>query len=594
MTPSSSPDPAEPAKTGTGPGPEGPSKAAKPHDRSGGKADAQPDARPGAKARAKPGAKIGPGPVSRPAPAVVASLTRAERRRRTMKRAWGNLIGPLGIAAILHGVALWAVVTYLLPAIGVEDPLQTLMASLDAFEEVDPVEEEVPTPELEEPEEPDIVPPEVEVVLPDEAVDLDDLPIEDSLDILGTGNSIVGGGGGGRGRRGGGLGEGEDLRAFGDADSPFRGFVDDIRGRGLDVVFVIDATGSMQRFIDRARDTIDDIIADLATVVPPLRTGIVAYRDLNDDWVSKRAALSSDRYQIHNFLLDLEAAGGRRDTPDFEEAVEVGLQIAAEEFAWRDGARRVIILVGDAPYHDEDQSAALATVRSFARDRHSLVNTIYVGSGGLEQPTGNQLRAREAWQKIARTGDGLSFDLFVDDAGAGDALRKSVSLATFGDEWADEIQELQANAPTDARLAQVQRRVRSLDRKWLIRRMLSQPLPPSVAEGCLEVFNGQIAAAMYAQLADAQNDPPQRSAALYVLKHAVESIRGIPYDVYAPPQEEQQSRALAAIKHQVRQMKGADKYLDGKVGDQIARPPPLPAQQKSDGRPPPPPPGGGG
>ena len=118
---------------------------------------------------------------------------------------------------------------------------------------------------------PDIVPPEVEVVLPDDAVDLDDLPIEDSLDILGTGNSIVGGGGGGRGRRGGGLGEGEDLRAFGDSDSPFRGFVDDIRGRGLDVVFVIDATGSMQRFIDRARDTIDDRQPEVA-IRPSLRS----------------------------------------------------------------------------------------------------------------------------------------------------------------------------------------------------------------------------------------------------------------------------------------------------------------------------------
>jgi Mg-chelatase subunit ChlD len=408
-------------------------------------------------------------------------------------------------------------------------------------------------------------------LLAEQTPDADDRPLGPDLDVLGLGASSQGGHGY-RARSTGGWSIPDGAGLIGGGDSPFRGYLGDLRERGLDVVFVIDATGSMQRFIDRARETIDDVIQDLASVVPSLRIGLVAYRDLGDDWITQDVDLTTDRYHIHNFLLGLRASGGRREVPDFEEAVEVGLEVATQEMSWREGARRVILLVGDAPYHDDDRAAANATVRSFARDRHSLVNTIYVSAGDFDRPTENQARARDAFQRIAGAGGGAAFELPVDDPQAGASLRSSVTAATFGDEWLDEIIALQRLAPKDSRLASVERHAARRDRGWLIRKMAVEPIHPAVALACRDLFDGRIAAAMLQQLEDLRLDPPLRAAALYVLQSALESVQDIPYDVYRPAAE--QNVALAEIRHHVRQVKGASRYLDGEAG--TVAPPEMP------------------
>ncbi len=503
-----------------------------------------------------------PPAAKRPAPAVAASVDRAAGRRRARLRGLRQGLPALVVSGALHLGAAWAASLWLL-SIAVEPPPTVLQASVADVDSVELVEEPPPDEPL-PPEEPDPAPPDVTLYEPEPPPDADDRAPSEELDVLGLGASGVGG----RGfRRGGdtdwGVPAGADLPGRG--DSPFQGYIDDLRRRGLDVVFVVDATGSMQRFIDRARETIDDVIQDLATVVPSLRIGLVAYRDLGDDWVTQRTDLTTDRYRIHNFLLGLRAAGGRRETPDFEEAVEEGLRVAAEELDWRDGARRVLVLVGDAPYHEEDQAAALATVRSFARGEHAVVNTVYVWAGELAQPTRNQQNAREVMERIANTGRGEAFELRVDDPSADEALRISVTRATFDDEWLPEIRALQASGGRDGRLASIERHVARRDRRWLVRRMSATPIHPAVAAACRDLFDARIAVAMLRQLEDLTNEPALRTAALYVLQAAIEDVRDIAYDVYLPAEE--QTAALATIRHRVRQVPGAAAILDGKEAD---------------------------
>jgi Mg-chelatase subunit ChlD len=463
------------------------------------------------------------------------------------------------------------VFTYLVPGLLDSRLPSTLVASLENTDDLIVPEEEEPPPEPEEPEDLEITPPEVELEA-SETAEADDRPLAPDVDLLGVGASSRGGHGY-RARSTSGWSIPDGLGSLGGGDSPFRGFLTDLRNRGLDVVFVIDATGSMQRFIERARSAIDDIIQDLATVVPSLRIGLVAYRDLGDEWITQSADLTTDRYHIHTFLLGLRAAGGRRVQPDFEEAVEVGLEVAASEMSWREGARRVLLLVGDAPYHDDDRAAAQATVRGFGRVSHSLVNTIYVSSGDFDTPTEKQTRAREVFQRIASTGGGKAFELKVDDPDADAALRLSVTVATFGDEYLEDIAALQRAAPLDSRRASVERHVARRDRAWLIRRMASEPIHPAVAAACRDLLDGRIAAAMLQQLENTNLAPPLRTAALYVLQSAIQDVREIPYDIYQPAEE--QRVMLAEIRHYVRQVNGASRYLDGEAGTVV--PPSRPA-----------------
>lgn len=479
-----------------------------------------------------------PPPAARPSRGVVTrardDLERLRRRQRL--RAWVRSLPFLIAATLLHlAVALWLYFQVVLPFVEEKDRL--LRAEV-LHEHVDVLEEPPPEVPLEPPPEPDVL------------VPLEDVPAaaEAAPEVLGPGASYGGPGGDGTASHVGivGVRPGE-FGALG-GGTPFERFVDDVRARGLDVVFVVDATGSMQRFIERVRAAVGSILSDLSEVVPSVRLGLVAYRDLGDPWITQSVDLTDDRFSVHNFLLDLDASGGRRATPDFEEAVEVGLALAADSLSWRPEGRRVIILMGDAPYHDEDRGAALTTVREFARDVHSVVNTIYVG-GDASTRTENQVRARDAFALIARTGGGASFEFAAEDPAADQLLRERVLQATFGPEWQRDVTRFLERAPQDPRQRSVQRHVDAGNRKWLVRRLSDDEIHPAVVDGVIALFDPMLARVCYDLLADESRPRAVRSAGLYVLKRAMDSVAGLPLDMGRPLAE--QPEILAAIRRRV-------------------------------------------
>jgi hypothetical protein len=164
----------------------------------------------------------------------------------------------------------------------------------------------------------------------------------------------------------------------------------------------------------------------------------------------------------------------------------------------------------------------------------------------------------------------------VDDPEADETLRLSVTVATFGDDWLDEIAALRRSAPADSRLSSVERHKARRDRKWLIQKMSLQPIHPAVVLACRELFDGRIAAAMLQQLENESLDPPLRTAALYVLQSSLEVIQDIPFDAYKPT--DGQKVALAEIRHHVRQVKGASAFLDANAG--VSSPPVRPPGER--------------
>jgi Mg-chelatase subunit ChlD len=436
------------------------------------------------------------------------------------------------------------------------------------------VSDDVPADELLEPlpEPPELQPPEPEIVDPvvvddaqvDELDPRDDRSPASTTALLGVGGS----GGGGGGRRSG-LAIGATELDIGSGSAPFRAFVDDLRARGLDVVFVVDATASMDRFIQRARATIDDIIADLSAVVPDLRLGIVAYRDRSDDWLTRSVDLTDDRYRIHNFLSDLQAAGGG----DFEEAVDEGLRVAAGELAWRDGTRRVLILVGDAPPHEDDEGDTLQLVRAFARSAQSAVSVLFTTADAEGRPTERQAKARASMEKIARAGGGILSGL---DEGVN--LRDRILDASFGTEWIDEIRALVSRQRDDRRQRIVASKVKAGDVKWLLRYLPELPVHPSIVDGCIQLFDRRVADRALDLLLDEARPPAVRSVALYILKRAV--APDVALDVELPLAD--QERAVSRIRREVE-----------RIAPVPGAPPPRPPPRPGGDPPPAPGPGGG-
>ncbi len=108
----------------------------------------------------------------------------------------------------------------------------------------------------------------------------------------------------------------------------------------LDVVFVVDTTGSMSPFIDGVKSNINTIIDTIAATTSDFQVGVVGYGDPDTQFLLQ---LTADRTAITNGVNALFAAGGG-DTP---ELTYCGVSRAVEQMSWR-GGRRVIILIGDA------------------------------------------------------------------------------------------------------------------------------------------------------------------------------------------------------------------------------------------------------
>ncbi|MDZ4767719.1 MAG: vWA domain-containing protein [Chloroflexota bacterium] len=108
----------------------------------------------------------------------------------------------------------------------------------------------------------------------------------------------------------------------------------------LDVVFVVDTTGSMGGFIAGVKSNITSIIAGIAATGADYQVGVIGFGDPDTQFFQ---ALTADSAAITAGVNALYASGGG-DTP---ELTYCGVSRAVEQMAYR-GGRRIIILIGDA------------------------------------------------------------------------------------------------------------------------------------------------------------------------------------------------------------------------------------------------------
>lgn len=118
----------------------------------------------------------------------------------------------------------------------------------------------------------------------------------------------------------------------------------------LDLLFLVDATGSMGDEIDKLKDSMAMIADEIGQLParPDVRYGLVAYRDQGDAFVVRTNDFTPDLWAFQRSLAALRADGGG----DEPEALNEALHRSLTDLHWRsDETVRLIILVGDAPPH---------------------------------------------------------------------------------------------------------------------------------------------------------------------------------------------------------------------------------------------------
>ena len=150
----------------------------------------------------------------------------------------------------------------------------------------------------------------------------------------------------------------------------------------LDLVFLVDATGSMADEIGKLKATLHTIAAEVAQLPsrPDLCFGLVAYRDRYDAFIVRSHDLTNDLGAFQGVLNALQAAGGG----DYPEAMNEAFHETVHSLSWRgDGATRMVFLIADAPPHldyggpqyDDDMMAALG----------KGIKVFSVGASGLDK-----------------------------------------------------------------------------------------------------------------------------------------------------------------------------------------------------------------
>ena len=118
----------------------------------------------------------------------------------------------------------------------------------------------------------------------------------------------------------------------------------------LDLLFLIDATGSMGDEIAKLKASMADVADQIARLPeqPDVRYGLVAYRDLGDSYVVQHSDFTADLGRFQRSLSKLRADGGGDEPESLNEA----LNTAVHGMSWRsEDTVRMVVLVADAPPH---------------------------------------------------------------------------------------------------------------------------------------------------------------------------------------------------------------------------------------------------
>jgi hypothetical protein len=222
--------------------------------------------------------------------------------------------------------------------------------------------------------------------------------------------------------------------------------IGELRRNGLDVVVVVDGTGSMNLIIQDVKSKITQLVVAIHRLVPIARVGVVVFGGSGQCQQLQPLTPSADK--LASFLSGVKAMGGG----EMEEDTKGAIETAVNKMDYDPFAKKVIVLVGDSPPKKEDFAEINALIAKF-RGENGTLNTIDVAAEeherferlfwlkvhGMEPPSISPLpqfyqQTHQAYKVLAAEGGGamrtLSKDSHIDE---------QVLILAFGDQWQNQI-----------------------------------------------------------------------------------------------------------------------------------------------------------
>lgn len=160
----------------------------------------------------------------------------------------------------------------------------------------------------------------------------------------------------------------------------FEGSRGELQAVPLDLLFILDTTGSMDEEIARLKTTIELINLNLSSLssTPRLRFGLVLYRDRGDEYVTQVVPFTPDLAAFQAALDQVEASGGGDTPEDLQAALQEAMRLD-----WSRGGVRLAFVITDAPPH-LDYGQSYTYVQAAREAREKGVKIFSVGTGGLD------------------------------------------------------------------------------------------------------------------------------------------------------------------------------------------------------------------
>lgn len=181
----------------------------------------------------------------------------------------------------------------------------------------------------------------------------------------------------------------------------------------LDVMFMIDATGSMGDEINYLKEELSDVIRRVKASSEQsvdIRVSANVYRDHGDEYVVRSFPFTADMGKVLGDLSAQSAGGGG----DFEEAVEEGLDDAINKHEWStDATARLLFLVLDAPPHNTPENKEKIQ-KAVANAAKKGIRIIPVASSGVNKDT-------EFLMRYLSIATGGTYTFLTDHSGIGNS-----------------------------------------------------------------------------------------------------------------------------------------------------------------------------
>ena len=243
--------------------------------------------------------------------------------------------------------------------------------------------------------------------------------------------------------RGGGMGSGYG-RGIG---AGFGGFIGELRRKGLDVVLVIDGTGSMKLIMADVKDKMAQLVHAIHRLVPIARVGIVVFGGVGEK--VNVQPLTINPQTLITFLNNVQAHGGG----EWKENTYGAVATAIQHMDWKPYAKKVIVLVGDSPPHNNEFQPLLTMIKQFHDSMNGTFNTVDVAQEEHERferefwlKVHHQLppkisplpefyqQTRAAYQVLARAGGGAMRSLTHNVH-----INQQVLILAFGEQWKAQV-----------------------------------------------------------------------------------------------------------------------------------------------------------